>query len=313
MPTGIYGCTHYQYKWKKQCDNQVWIDESGKKHKRCQEHICVFCHGNVKSKNKREKEIGSNNQGPLYYCKNEPGKDCVKKVNRVISENSKVRAKLANYREPFFDKLKANLLVDPKFLTELRPFFNDLWGRQVYLLQSNYFEVPTFADWMLETIKGLIEGANCLNDHEKNNLKLAYTKAGGDIENTISELDENLTNIGKARKIRKDLEKAAQEQQKEAIERNNYSKKLENLDGWNLLGGNEKINYLQQIKSFPISSLDSVIHNAQATIKKMKTLIPERERERERESKPPTTQWEKFGPTGPQCSFSPKPSPEIHW
>jgi hypothetical protein len=77
---------------------------------------------------------------------------------------------------------------------------------------------------MLETIKGLVEGIGILTDHEKNDLKLAYTKAGGNIENTISELDEVLVNIGKSRKIKKDLDKLAGE-------RASYAKKLENLDG----------------------------------------------------------------------------------
>ena len=83
MAIGINGCIHYEHDWKRrQCDNPVWIDENGNKYKRCQEHICVFCHGNVKSKNKRDKIIGTNNKGSLYCCRDKT--DCIKKQNKVI-------------------------------------------------------------------------------------------------------------------------------------------------------------------------------------------------------------------------------------
>jgi len=176
----------------------------------------------VKSNNKEDKKIGENNKGPLYFCNEEKG--CINKRKKIKTENVGVQNKLINVRDSLFDNIKANSLVDAEFPAVLRPFFVDLWEKQTFLLDSNYFEVPAFTLHMLETIKGIIEGADFLSEYEKSSLKMAYVKASGNIDNTLSEVEETLTNIGKSRKLKKDLEKLS-------AERGSYVKKLEGLEG----------------------------------------------------------------------------------
>jgi len=78
----------------------------------------------VESKNKEDKKIGENNKGPLYFCNKEKG--CINKRKKILTENVGVQNKLINIRDPLFDDIKANSLVDAEFLAVLRPFFVDL-------------------------------------------------------------------------------------------------------------------------------------------------------------------------------------------
>jgi hypothetical protein len=130
-------------------------------------------------------------------------------------------------------------------------------------------------DFLLSSRRKIDRDFSFLTIEEREGWKKIYEKVIEKIAPSYDEFCELLWEernflvcVSQQRKLKKELENLEQE-------RGDYAKKVIELAGWDLLSVSEQNNYLEQIKSSSLDSLDSIFSDVQISV----SLQRERERE----------------------------------
>jgi hypothetical protein len=163
----------------------------------------------------------------------------------------------------------------PDFYQELKEVFYEMVLLKESLIRKVRRWKEELKDFLLSSRRKIDRDFSFLTIEEREGWKKIYEKVIEKIAPSYDEFCELLWEernflvcVSQQRKLKKELENLEQE-------RGDYAKKVIELAGWDLLSVSEQNNYLEQIKSSSLDSLDSIFSDVQISV----SLQRERERE----------------------------------